>query len=97
MPARILRATARALSSLADQTPALVVVDMEWADGSPSEAIRTARSQEPSPVVLAYLPHVRTDLAEAAKHAGADLTLPRSKFSATLPELLERYTSGPGQ
>ncbi len=97
LPYRSVPTTQALAGALARETPALVLVDMELADGSASEAIRTARSHEPCPVVLAYLPHVRTDLAEAAKHAGADLALPRSQFSATLPDLLQRYTSIPPQ
>lgn len=43
------------------------------------------------PVVIAFASHVQRDLIQAAEQAGADLVLPRSRFSAELPDLLQRY------
>jgi hypothetical protein len=39
---------------------------------------------------LGFVSHVRTDLIQAAQQAGADEVLPRSAFTAQLPEILER-------
>lgn len=47
----------------------------------------------PRPEIVAFGPHVETALFEAARQAGCELVLPRSKFSATLPELLGKYVT----
>lgn len=72
----------------------LVLIDMN-ADGvDATAAIAAAGSAPSSPHVLAYLSHVQTDLAEAARNAGADQILPRSKFSIDLPAILQEYAQG---
>jgi hypothetical protein len=38
--------------------------------------------------VVAYVSHVNQDLADAARLAGADEVLPRSRFVQVLPDLL---------
>lgn len=43
------------------------------------------------PEVLAFGSHVEVEMLEAARVAGCDEVLPRSRFSATLPQLLQRY------
>jgi hypothetical protein len=40
-------------------------------------------------------PHVQADLLDAAREAGCQIVLPRSKFSAELPALMQRYFSRP--
>ena len=42
---------------------------------------------------LAFGPHVEADVLAAAKAAGCQVVLPRSKFAADLPELMRRYFS----
>ena len=41
--------------------------------------------------VVAFLSHVQTDLAAAARAAGCDVLLARSAFTRDLPHLLEKY------
>jgi CheY-like chemotaxis protein len=43
------------------------------------------------PKVIAFGAHVQTDRLQAAREAGCDEVMPRSKFSATLPEILIRH------
>ena len=45
------------------------------------------------PKVVAFGSHVATARLEQASAAGCDEVLPRSRFSATLPELLRKYLS----
>lgn len=45
---------------------------------------------ETRPRTVAFGPHVRTDLLQAARDAGFEEVLPRSRFSAELPTLLQR-------
>ncbi len=69
----------------------LVMIDMN-ADGvDAAEAIRKVKAQPDAPPVLAYLSHVQTELADAARSAGADAILPRSQFSAELPTILQQH------
>lgn len=66
----------------------LAIIDMN-ADGVDHvEAIRRCKSAASPPRVIAYLSHVQKDLATAAQSAGADQIMPRSAFSAQLPDLL---------
>lgn len=70
----------------------LVLIDMNAEGVDPAGAIAAAKAAPSAPHVLAYLSHVQTDLAEAAREAGADEVLPRSKFSADLPAILQQHT-----
>ena len=48
---------------------------------------------QPRPIVIGFGSHVDVERLELARAAGFDQVLPRSKFSASLPELL-RQTFG---
>lgn len=43
------------------------------------------------PVVVAFGSHVDTERLDAARAAGCTDVMPRSRFSATLPDLLKQY------
>lgn len=66
------------------------LVDMTLDAADIGELIRTLKAARPEATVIAFFPHVRTDLKQAAQAAGADRVLPRSKFAELLPELLKR-------
>jgi len=66
----------------------LLIVDLNITGLDPIGAITAAKSLPNAPHILAFLSHVQTDLAEAAKAAGADRVMPRSAFSAQLPQIL---------
>ena len=44
---------------------------------------------------VAFGPHVEADALAAAKAAGCQVVIPRSKFSAELPELIRQYFNRP--
>lgn len=69
----------------------LVMVDMTVASDQAAAGIESCVSREPRPTIIAFYPHVQSDLREAAETAGADLIMPRSKFDAQLPQLLQQY------
>lgn len=73
-----------------EQGASLAIVDLNAAGVDPVEAIRACKTASSPPFVVAYLSHVQKDLAAEARSAGADMVLPRSKFSEKLPELLRR-------
>ncbi len=69
----------------------LVIVDLELSADDAVALIGHLRQRHPHLPIIAYGPHVDTAVAAAARNAGATRVLPRSRFSATLAELL----SGP--
>ena len=69
-----------------------VLIDLNHRSGRALEVIRGLKSdsQNAAVPVLAYLSHVQTDLAAAAREAGCDVVLPRSAFARELPGLLRK-------
>ena len=51
-------------------------------------AVLDSLPRNPRPRVIAFDSHVATARLEAARTAGCDEVMPRSRFSATLPDLL---------
>jgi len=70
---------------------ALVVLDLQ-AEGVPWEDVVSAAKDGPGgPVpVLAYGQHTKPALLRAARAAGCDLVVPRSRLVADLPRLIEK-------
>src|SRR5512140_1342577 len=66
--------------------PGLVVVDLKELNLDPIDAV--ARAKAAGAAVLAFGPHTDAETLRAARTAGADLAVPRSRFKAELPELL---------
>lgn len=85
----------------------MAIIDLNVDGADPIEAIRCCKSPGEAadrqaaaagsadaalrPVVVAFASHVQKDLIQAAEQAGADVVLPRSRFSVELPDLLQRY------
>ena len=78
---------ADSLLQLLNPPPALVVVDLN-AKSSPLDAVQRLRATEPNLRIVGFLSHVQTDLASKAQSAGFDEVMPRSRFSAQLPQIL---------
>lgn len=76
-----------ALLQLMDPLPKLVIVDLN-ASNKPLEAVQQLREQQPTLPVIGFLSHVQTDLAARAKEVGFQQVLPRSQFTAQLPQIL---------
>lgn len=68
--------------------PNLLVVDLNTAG---VEIVAAAKAHLVRPYVVAYVSHVDQDLAKQATEAGADQVLPRSRFSAELPRILQTH------
>ena len=75
---------------LAAQAPDLIIVDLNSEACAPIAAIKRIKSDPrlQTVPVIGFLSHVQVELAQAAIAAGCDRVLPRSKFSASLPEIL---------
>ncbi len=81
-------ASANALADVLAAEPVdLVIVDMALDRALALDCIARA-AESGGPRVLAFFSHVETDLADAARQAGAGEILPRSAFAARLPQLL---------
>ena len=86
---------ARQLSEkLAANTPELIILDLNSRVCSPLDAIPRIKADpkfKDTPVI-GFFSHVQVELEQAAYQAGCDHVIPRSRFSAHLPEILRgRY------
>ena len=78
-------------SRIADGKPAVVFVDLSAGDLVAPSALKSYRATCPGTPFIAFGSHVDVDALQAARDAGCDEVMPRSRFSAELPQLLRRY------
>ncbi len=85
--------SADAVAELAEkQCPTCVIVDLANPGLVIAELIERLRQTcTPMPRVVAYGSHVDTATLRAARDAGCDVVLPRSKFVEDLPRELTRW------
>lgn len=87
-------ATAGALEKqLAEGGVRLVMVDMSLPVDVAVRSLRQGADHPTTPTMLAFFSHVQSELVATAEAAGATVTMPRSKFSAELPDILQRFCS----
>ncbi|MGH9359189.1 MAG: hypothetical protein ACRD1O_08445 [Terriglobia bacterium] len=74
-----------------------VIFDLNHRSGQAVEALRAMKADLKTQHIpaIAFLSHIQTDLAAAARGAGCDLLLARSAFAAQLPQLLRKYSATP--
>jgi hypothetical protein len=83
---------ALALAMVEQWRPRAVFVDLAAGElVAPAAILALRQAAGPEVTFLAFGSHVDTDALAAAAGAGCDPVLPRSKFSAELPELIRRY------
>ena len=75
----------KALSDGAD----LLIFDLNADVPDPAGLIREVKARPQPPRIIAFCSHVQADLMADARTAGADQVLPRSRFTADLPALLQ--------
>jgi len=92
---RILRAAAFELEALRAEPPALLIFDLNTSSASAVELIRQLKAdpQLAAVPVVGFFSHVQVELQRAAVAAGCDEVMPRSKFTAGLPQLLQRHAA----
>lgn len=78
-------------AALADNPVRLLIVDLGMSSHDSIQAVAAASRHRPRPKVVAFFAHVQPELAEMAARAGADVVVPRSKFSMDLPMILAEY------
>jgi CheY-like chemotaxis protein len=88
--------SADALEALArEETPTCVIVDLANPSLVLADLLGRLRQACPSsPRVVAYGPHVDAAALRAAREAGCDPVLPRSKFVEELPRSLPAWLAG---
>ncbi len=67
-----------------------VIIDLNHRSGAAVDAVRALKANPSTRhiAVTGFLSHVQADLAAAAREAGCDHIMARSKFTQQLPELL---------
>jgi hypothetical protein len=89
---RVARDAMPAESLIAEQRPLVVLVDLTAGDLCSPSALSAYRNLTgPDVWFVAFGPHVDADALAAAKAAGCQIALTRSKFSAELPELMHQH------
>jgi len=81
------------LDALRREKPALVIFDLNATTASAVDLIRQLKADPDLAAIPAvgFFSHVQVELMRAGQDAGCDEVLPRSKFTAVLPELLRRF------
>lgn len=79
---------------LQDSACGCILIDLSLADVSVADVVEAAgKCNEGRPALIAFGSHVDTARLQQAEAAGCDEVMPRSRFVATLPELLGQYLS----
>lgn len=81
-----------ALRSIANRCTRLILLDLSLASRIDLETLGAIRTQCAERVrIVAFGPHIDTDLLETARSAGCDQVLPRSAFFRVLADLLAAH------
>jgi len=89
--------TEKAAAAIAQQSPAVVFVDLAAEDLAAPATLTALRTSAPETPFIAFGSHVDTAALAAASDAGCDDVMPRSKFTNLLPDLIRRYLGGEGE
>ena len=91
-PLTVVRAADFRPEDFRPQKPSLVIFDLNTTSGNAVELIRQLKADAELAAipVIGFFSHVQVELERAARAAGCDQVLPRSKFTASLPEILRR-------
>lgn len=76
---------------IAQEAYRCILLDLAVADVRIADVVEAAElGDKARPTIAAFGSHVDTTRLKEAEQAGCDEVMPRSRFAATLPELLER-------
>lgn len=76
--------------AMADGPPRAILIDLAAGDLVTPAALASLRARVPAARLVAFGSHVDTASLDAAREAGCDEVMPRSKFVADFPTLLAR-------
>jgi len=84
-----------ALQKAAEESPVLMIVDLNASSVDALKLIRTLKSGEATSAIplLAYVSHVQGDLKVQAQEAGCDMVLAKSAFSQNIQQILQRHAA----
>ena len=80
-----------AIAMIEQRKPKVVFVDLAAGELASPSALAAYQNATPGTPFVAFGSHVDTIAMKAASAAGCDPVLPRSRFSAELPELIRKY------
>ena len=88
---RFFRNAEALIAAAREELPSLVITDLHSQKCDPFSLATQLKADETLSGVplLGFFSHVQTELQRQAEQAGFDRVLPRSAFSARLPEILE--------
>jgi len=76
------------------EKPSLIIVDLNNLAIKPLTLVpKLKRELKKETNIIGFVSHVQGDLKLKAQEAGCDMVLPRSAFSANLPQLLRRHAA----
>lgn len=95
IPCRPVRNPDMLAQRLTDSAPAALILDLETGQAG-LDLLLTLRADPRGAAlrVLAFAPHVKKDLMQQARDAGADEVLPRGAFDHDLVNILLRLSAG---
>jgi DNA-binding NarL/FixJ family response regulator len=83
------------LAALArEQAPCCVLLDLSNPGLAIADAVHALKAASPGVYLVAYGSHVDTATLRAAREAGCDVVLPRSRFVEDLPRQLAAWFAG---
>lgn len=88
----VVESIAELTARLAETAPQCVILDLSMQGLKPADVI-AALPTENRPTVIAFGSHVMTEQLQAAKDAGCDEVMPKSRFSSELSDILRRNLS----
>jgi CheY-like chemotaxis protein len=92
----VVKTTKDLMAQVSEHPPACVIVDLCHPGLQVDELIRKLKGGcSAAPRVVAYGSHVDTATLRAAREAGCDVVLPRSKFVESLPNELAAWMAPP--
>src|SRR5262245_20050331 len=95
LPIRTARNPDAVLNLAQQQPPTCVIVDLSNPGLRVTELIQGLSGPPTRPRIVAYGSHVDTATLRAARDAGCDIVLPRSKFVEDLPTALPTWLTPP--
>ena len=95
VPLGLVRSPDDLLTAARAERPALIIFDLNAQACQPLDTLRRLQADPDLQDIptLGFFSHVQHDLKVAAAEAGCDRILPRSAFTATLPDLLRQHAT----
>ena len=86
------------IETLETLQPAAIIIDLDCQSADPTALIARIKERDnpatPAIPVIGFVSHVNIEKQNKAVEAGIDRWMPRSEFSANLPEILRQASEG---